>query len=267
MILASASPTGLGLGFAAIGAYALSAAGARWLGERAARGLFGLALALHGAGLAWGVASEQPHFGFAPALSVTAWLVALVYAGESLLLPLPQMRWPLSAMGMAAVGLALLFAGAPLHASASSWLPVHWALGIASYGLFGAAVAHGWFLNHTEDRIRKGLPSHGGVPLLTLERLTFRLVGAGFLVLTAALALGFLFRSQVFGTQATFRWDHKTAFSALSWLTFAWLLLGRVRFGWRGKRAVRLLYLGAGLLLLAYAGSRFVLEIILQRPA
>jgi ABC-type uncharacterized transport system permease subunit len=59
--------------------------------------------------------------------------------------------------------------------------------------------------------------------------------------------------------------DHKTAFSVLSWLTFAVLLIGRTRFGWRGKRAVRVLYMGSALLLLAYVGSRFVMEIVLGR--
>ena len=54
-------------------------------------------------------------------------------------------------------------------------------------------------------------------------------------------------------------------FSLLSWLNFAVLLIGRVRFGWRGRRAVRVLYVGAGLLFLAYVGSRFVLEILLGR--
>jgi ABC-type uncharacterized transport system permease subunit len=59
--------------------------------------------------------------------------------------------------------------------------------------------------------------------------------------------------------------DHKTAFSVLSWLTFAVLLIGRARFGWRGKRAVRVLYMGSALLLLAYVGSRFVMEVVLGR--
>lgn len=58
---------------------------------------------------------------------------------------------------------------------------------------------------------------------------------------------------------------HKAVFSLLAWLTFAVLLLGRARFGWRGRRAARVLYAGAALLLLAYAGSRFVLEVVLGR--
>jgi ABC-type uncharacterized transport system permease subunit len=56
-------------------------------------------------------------------------------------------------------------------------------------------------------------------------------------------------------------------FSLLSWFTFAVLLVGRSRFGWRGRKAVRVLYAGAGLLLLGYAGSRFVVEVVLDRAA
>ena len=63
------------------------------------------------------------------------------------------------------------------------------------------------------------------------------------------------------------RFDHKTVFSVLAWLVFAWLLLGRARFGWRGRKAVRVLYTGSILLLLAYAGSRFVMEVILRRAS
>jgi ABC-type uncharacterized transport system permease subunit len=61
------------------------------------------------------------------------------------------------------------------------------------------------------------------------------------------------------------KWNHKTIFSVLSWITFAALLWGRWQWGWRGRRAVGVLYAGAALLLLAYVGSRFVLEVILQR--
>ena len=60
-------------------------------------------------------------------------------------------------------------------------------------------------------------------------------------------------------------WDHKTVFSVLAWLVFAVLLAGRARFGWRGRQATRWLYTGTALLLLAYVGSRFVLEVVLHR--
>jgi len=125
---------------------------------------------------------------------------------------------------------------------------------------------HAWFMTRAEERIRLAVDPHSGLPLLTLERLTFRFVGAGFLLLSATLLVGVAFGEHLYGHGVAWKWDHKTVFSLLSWLTFAILLIGRARFGWRGRRAVRVLYVGAGLLFLAYVGSRFVLEIILGRP-
>ena len=94
---------------------------------------------------------------------------------------------------------------------------------------------------------------------LQLERLTFRFVQAGFVVLTATLALGVL-------NTVHWRWgDHKAVFSLLAWSVFAALLAGRHLRGWRGRHATRWLYAGAVLLLLAYVGSRFVLEVLLNR--
>jgi ABC-type uncharacterized transport system permease subunit len=103
--------------------------------------------------------------------------------------------------------------------------------------------------------------------LLTLERLTFRFATAGFILLSATLLAGWFFGDTLYGPNHAWRWDHKTVFSLLAWLTFASLLLGRARFGWRGRKAARVLYIGTGLLLLGYAGSRFVLEVILGRMA
>ena len=170
-------------------------------------------------------------------------------------------------MGTMAVLLAALFPGHLLNPNASPWLPLHWALGIASYGLIGVAVVHAWIMTRTEGHIRQASDPHSGMPLLTMERLTFRFVGAGFLLLTATLLVGFLFEKQLYGPNTQLKWDHKTAFSVLSWLVFATLLVGRARFGWRGKRAVRVLYIGSLLLLLAYVGSRFVLEVVLGRSS
>jgi ABC-type uncharacterized transport system permease subunit len=181
--------------------------------------------------------------------------------------PQLRIRWTLAGLGAAVVLLAAVFPGAPLHLATSPWLPLHWALGIASYGLFAAAVAHAWLMTRAEKTMRQAADSNVGLPLLTLERLTFRFADAGFVLLTATLAAGWLFGDSLYGAQAAWRWDHKTVFSLLSWLVFAVLLIGRARFGWRGRTAVRMLYTGTGLLLLAYAGSRFVLEVVLGRTA
>ena len=151
--------------------------------------------------------------------------------------------------------------------TASVWLPVHLAVAISCYGLFGVAVVHAWFMTRAEARMRQGFDTHSGLPLLTLERLTYRFVAAGFVLLSATLVVGYWFGDLVYGNDHAWRWDHKTVFSMLAWLTFATLLLGRARFGWRGRRAVGVLYTGAVFLFLAYVGSRFVIEVILGRSA
>lgn len=201
-----------------------------------------------------------PRFGFAPALSMTVWLVLAVYLIESRFVPLPGARRVLAVLGIVVILLAWSFPGEVRPQVVSRWAPLHWALGIASYGLFGAAVLHAAMLNRAERMMRPGAAAKApkGMPLLRLERMTFRFVTAGFVVLTAALILGVW-------VAVPWRWDHKAVFSILGWLVFAGLLAGRVAFGWRGPAATRGVYAGAGLLLLAYVGSRFVLEVLLHR--
>lgn len=263
MILPSASPVSLLLGLAAAAAYTVPAVAATYLRKTGSPAALAVAWLLHASALVWGMSGDVPYFGFGPALSITAWLVLTVYAIERQRFPQLQVRGALAGLGAVAVLLALAFPGQPLQATASAWLPLHLALGVASYGLLAAAVVHAGLMGRAERRIRLGADSHSGMPLLTLERLTFRFVLAGFVLLTATLLAGMLFADVLYGR--AWYWDHKAVFSVLSWLTLAALLLGRSRFGWRGRRAVRMLYAGALLLLLAYAGSRFVLEVVLGR--
>ncbi|QDL53641.1 cytochrome C assembly family protein [Rhodoferax aquaticus] len=265
MILASAPPTQLILSVLASAAYAWPAVRAAHMGPVSARKWVWAAWALHGAVLSWSLLGDAPRFGFAPALSMTAWLVAAVYAVEAHIFPQLQTRWALCGLGAVAVVLSALFPGHAMASSASGWLPLHLAFGVACYGLFGTAVVHAWFLTRAEHRIRLAEDPHSGLPLLTLERLTFRFVGSGFAVLSATLLVGFVFGEAVYGQAKAWRWDHKTVFSVLSWLTFAVLLLGRRAFGWRSKRAVNMLYVGSVFLLLAYVGSQFVMEVLLRR--
>ncbi len=271
MILASDIPLNLWLALPTAAAYALTAL----IGPRVApdmgHRLLSVPWALHGLGLVFALFAPQDgglRFGFAPALSVTVWLMLTFYVLEQHWFPQLRTRWTLTGLGAAVVLLAALFPGTPLHTAASPWLPMHLALGVASYGLFAAAVVHAWMMTRAEKSMRMATADTTvGLPLLTLERLTFRFVKAGFVLLTATLAAGWLFGDSLYGAKAAWRWDHKTVFSLLSWFTFAVLLTGRSRFGWRGRKAVRVLYIGAGLLLLGYAGSRFVLEVVLGRVA
>ena len=204
-------------------------------------------------------------FGFAPALSVTLWLVIAVYLVESHSLPLTGVRRSLAVLGATAVVLALLFPGELRPHAVSRWEPLHWVTGIATYGLIGAAVLHAVMLNRADRQMRHlpprsvAAPTPLGLPVMRLERLTFRFVAAGFAVLTATLVLGWWFANP-------WHWDHKKVFSILAWGVFAALLAGRRAFGWRGRKATGWLYAGTGLLLLAYVGSRFVFEVVLHRP-
>jgi ABC-type uncharacterized transport system permease subunit len=230
------------------------------------RGLLLLAWLLHGLLLAWSLLGGTPRFGFAPALSITAWLVLTVYAVKASCSRKCARagRWPGWARGGAAG--AAVSGHAAARDTASPWLPLHWALGIASYGLFAAAVVHAWLMRRAEKadppcrtRGRRAAADAGAADLPLCRRRLCAAVGH---------AAG---RAAVWRTAVRRRprlaWDHKTVFSLLSWLAFAVLLLGRARFGWRGRKAVRVLYAGSLLLLLAYAGSRFVLEVVLGRPS
>ena len=252
-------------GLVAMAAYAAAAwprpARARWPEVALAVGWLAHALCLALDVLGVGAAIPGARFGFAPALSTTVWIVLAVHAIESRLLPLPAVRRMLALAGTAVVLLAALFPGEARPLAGSPWLPMHWLLGVVSYGLFAVAVLHAGLLDTAERRLRSrsAAPATmpGTLPLMQLERLTYRFVEVGFVVLTIALLLG--------ATMAPWRWDHKTVLSLLGWATFAVLLGGRHWRGWRGRQATRWVYAGGALLLLAYIGSRFVLEVILRR--
>jgi ABC-type uncharacterized transport system permease subunit len=188
-----------------------------------------------------------------------------MYLVEQQLYPRMRAASLLAVMGAVAVLLAVFFPGTSLANGPSVWLPLHLTLGVASYGLFAAAVVHAGLMTRAERRIRRASEDGAGVPLLTLERIMFHCVNAGFVLLTATLLVGWLFGEALYGHP--WRFDHKTVFSLLAWVVFAVLLVGRARFGWRGLHATRMVYAGAVMLLLGYAGSRFVLEVLLGHGA
>jgi ABC-type uncharacterized transport system permease subunit len=275
MILSFGSATegaGMGLvlalpGLAALLAYAAAALLAQQTGTGVRLSLVlgwfahAVAIAIDISGV--GSGADGARFGFAPALSMTLWLVIAVYLVESRWLPLIGVRRSLAVLGLLAVALALLFPGELRPQMVSRWEPLHVVTAIAAYGLFGAAVLHAAMLDRADRQMReppqRQVSAGGaGLPLMRLERLTFRFVVAGFILLSLTLLVGW--------SVAPWHWNHKTVFSLLAWAVFATLLAGRRIFGWRGPRATRWLYAGTGLLLLAYIGSRFVFEVVLHRP-
>jgi ABC-type uncharacterized transport system permease subunit len=253
----------------ALGLYVAVAAVA-WGAPPWRRAVLWAAWALHAVAIvldvsAWGQAAPGglggARFGFAPALSVTWWMVLLVYIVESRHWPSFGVQRAVALVGAVTVLLAWVFPGELKPLALSPWAPLHWGLGMAAYGLLGAAVLHAVLLGRADRQFRlKRAQAESGPSILMLERLTFRFVAAGFVALTAALLLGVLHAP-------AWSWNHKVLLSVLAWVVFALLLLGRWRLGWRGRQATRWLYAGAGLLLLAYVGSRFVLEVLLQRAS
>ena len=235
------------------------------------------ALALHG----WLLADDtflaaELRFGFAQALSVTLWLGVAIYWIESLLLRLDGFEPLILPLAAVAAPLPALFPGiaSPAYA-ASVEFKLHLLLAMCAYSLFTIAILHAMLMALVERRLHRatepgrerqgplGGPLSHLPPLLTLERLLFRLIGAAFAFLTLTLLTGIAFSETLFGR--ALRFDHKTLFALLSWATFAALLVGRHFYGWRGRTALRLTLTGFVLLLLAYVGSRFVLEVILGR--
>jgi ABC-type uncharacterized transport system permease subunit len=246
----------------------------RWRGAGASKGLQAweraallVPLALHGWLLYQGLASAELRFGFAQALSAMMFLGIAVYWIESLFYSLEGMQPLLLPLAAAAVPLPALFPGlasSGAHAQAPEFR-LHLALAMAAYGLSVIALLHAALMAVLERRLnRKDSGFFANLPpLLTLEQLLFRVIAAAFVFLSLTLLTGIAFSEELFGR--ALRFDHKTVFALLSWLTFGLLLAGRSLHGWRGRTAVRWTLSGFLMLLFAYVGSRFVLEVVLQR--
>ena len=242
--------------------------------ERWAPPLLIAALALHAGSLYVAVSGADGwRFGFASILSATLWVGISVVWVEALSVSMRALRMLLLPAAALAVLLPLAFPGAELGARAARPLFVpHLLTGTLAYGVLGLAALHAGLMAAAERALHAG--SEGRrvwltrmlddlPPLLALERILFRLITVGFFFLTLTAVSGVFFSEQVFGKPLTL--DHKTIFTLVSWSVFGVLLLGRRQRGWRGKTALRLTFGGFGLLLLAYVGSRFVLEVILRR--
>jgi ABC-type uncharacterized transport system permease subunit len=246
----------------------------RWRAANASKGLHPweraailAPLALHGWLLYEGIFSRELRFGFAQALSVMMFLGVALYWVESLFYDLEGMQPLVLPLAALAAPLPALFPGlasSGAHADAAAF-KLHLALAMIAYGLFVIALLHAALMAVLERRLHH---KDGGLfanlpPLLTLEQLLFRVIAAAFVFLTLTLITGIAFSETLFGR--AMRADHKTVFAILSWLIFGLLLAGRLLYGWRGRTALRWTLSGFVMLLFAYVGSRFVLEVLLHR--
>jgi len=170
------------------------------------------------------------------------------------------------------IALPALFPGSLISmAGKSPWFAWHIAVAILAYGSLTIAAFHALLMAVQESRLHSSPNSTSWLsaivdrlpPLLKMERLLFRIIGFGFVLLTMTVISGVFFSEVLFGTPVKF--EHKTLFTLLSWVLFGVLLAGRHWRGWRGKTALSFTLMGFATLLLAYVGSRFVMEVILHR--
>ncbi|MFC5480215.1 cytochrome C assembly family protein [Massilia suwonensis] len=238
-------------------------------------GVTALAWAVHGAAL-WSdaFAPNGLRIGFAIMLSAALWVSVGAYWIENRNFALDGLRRLVMPCACAVALLPLVFPGAvmPLQnqSSAFGW---HVAVAVLAYSTLTIAAFHAVLMALQESRLHARAVPAGGTwlggaldqlpALLTMEKLLFRLIWIGFVLLSLTVLSGVVFSEQLFGR--ALRWDHKNVFALLSWILFAALLAGRYLRGWRGKTALRFTLAGFATLALAYVGSRFVLEVVLHR--
>lgn len=236
-----------------------------------------IAVAIAGGGTSDGVSSLSGapglKFGFSQVLSVTMWLGVVMLWLESLRMQVQALKTVILPVAAVTAVLPLFFPGFDLGGLSTQPLFVpHLLVGTLAYGVLLMAAVHAALMTAAERALHGGQRAASSIfarwfdllpPLLVLERILFRLLSVGFVLLTLTALSGIVFSEQVFGRPV--RWDHKTLFTLIAWAVFGTLLLGRLRFGWRGRTALRLTLAGYALLLLAYVGSHFVREVILRQ--
>ena len=261
---------------AACAADALPAAAADAAGDAGgpARWLLPVAVLLHGASLSWPWDTGGFHFGFAKALSATLWIGLVLLWLEGRRTSLDAMRILVLPVAVATLLLPLAWPGRFFESGPQTPLFVpHLLAGTLAYGVLMLAAVHAVLMLWVQRDLHRPLEAaaRGPLsrwiarlpPLMVLERVLFRFIALGFVLLLLTTASGMLFSEQVFGRP--FRLEHKTVFSVVSLAFFGVLLAGRAARGWRGRIATRFTLGGFAVLLLAYVGTRFVLEVVLGR--
>lgn len=201
------------------------------------------------------------------AMSAILWLTVLIYW-------LADLKHQLYSLQAFVLPPAAIFVVLPALSIQNYYLPeaeaslfmVHIAIAILAYSLFTFAALHALLMAVADRSLHQQttwvkLPNFP--PLMVMENLLFKVITAGFVLLTITLISGMLFSEQIFKKPLEF--NHKTILSIASWLMYGWLLFGRHQYGWRGKKAIKLTLTGFLLLLLAYIGTRFVVQVVLSR--
>jgi len=202
---------------------------------------------------------------FFNAVSLAAWTVAGLLLVSALSKPVENLAILALPVAAITVLLDLRFPGNHLLGQDAGWaLRVHVLTSMLAYSLLTLASAQAILLAVQDNHLRRHHP--GGYiralpPLQTMESLLFEMISLGFVLLSIGLFTGFLYLDDMFAQHLV----HKTVLSIVAWIAFAILLWGRYRFGWRGRTAIRWTLVGFAVLMLAYFGSKAVIELVLHR--
>lgn len=225
-----------------------------------------LALAVHAGVLYSELHTAQGiNLSFFNVASLTAWMISALLLVSALGKPVETLGLAVFPLACAALLADLRFPGSHLLADQGSWeLRLHVVVSILAYAMLTLATIQALVLAIQDRHLRSHHP--GGIiralpPLQTMESLLFEMIGLGFVLLSLSLLSGFIYLDDMFAQHVA----HKTLLSIIAWIVFASLLWGRYRFGWRGATAIRWTLSGFVLLMLAYFGSKAILELVLQR--
>jgi ABC-type uncharacterized transport system permease subunit len=212
-------------------------------------------------------AGEAMYLGVGDFISAIIWLTVLIYWLFGLFYRIEGLQvFILGAAAILVWASVALPAVRPLTHTDLPAFRLHLLISLLAYSLFTIASLQALIMALLERRLHGGrLPLflQSLPPLLTMERLLFRIVAFGFVLLTLSLGSGMFFSEELFGQPL--KVTHKVVFGIVAWCIFAALLAGRYIYGWRGRLALRWTLAGFLALVLAYIGSKFVLEVILQR--
>ena len=209
------------------------------------------------------VTVEGINLGIFSAASLVAWLVAGIAIIATLRAPVASLAVVILPFSAVIVAVSLLFTDQRLVQQLPIALALHIGLSLIAYSLFAIAALQALYLIFAQRRLKSHTPVLRFLPpLATMEQLMFQLTGIAFVLLSLGLVVGVPLIEDVRAQHL----GHKIVFSALAWVTFAVLLLGRYQWHWRGRRAVKFLIAGFVLLALGFFGSKFVLELVLHRP-
>lgn len=201
-----------------------------------------------------------------PAFSLVAWVIAVLYIATSLFRPADNLGVLIMPIAGLTVLVEWLWPGQMSLPLSSRVSAAHIVVSILAYSLLSLAAVQSLMLLMQERHLRSKHP--GGFiralpPMQTMESLMFQMIGFGFVLLTLTLISGIFFSEALFSQPLKF--THHMVLAVLAWIVYAILLFGRWRLGWRGRPAIHWTLGGFVLLLLAYFGSKFVLEILLGR--